>query len=191
MASAAAKASEQENVQVSPPSRREFLYYIWGASIVLLLGQVGAGVVWFAYPRFAEGTFGGVFNFSAERVPAAGAPPVSEPSGRFHVSQLEDESLVVLYGVCTHLGCLPSWTPANGRFECPCHGSKFELSGKFIEGPAPRSLDRFRTTITFEDGTVETTNDLGDPIPLQGRRIASISINTGDTIRREGALAKE
>jgi cytochrome b6-f complex iron-sulfur subunit len=185
-----AKADTQEKVTVSPPSRREFLYYIWGASVVLVLGQVGAGVLWFAYPRFAEGTFGGVFGFSPENVPLPGGTPVSVPSGRFHVANLETEELVVLYGVCTHLGCLPPWVPANSRFECPCHGSKFERSGKYIEGPAPRSLDRFSTTITFEDGTVITTNAEGDPIPLQGRRIASIAINTGDRIRRTGALAK-
>lgn len=192
MASAAAKENSQGNsVQVSPPSRREFLYYIWGASIVLLLGEVTAGILWFAYPRFAEGTFGGIFNFSTDRIPAPGATPESEPAGRFHVAHLEDDSLVVLYGVCTHLGCLPSWVTTNDRFECPCHGSKFERDGKYIEGPAPRSLDRFYTTITFEDGTVEATNDLGDPIPLRGRRIANIAIDTGNRIRRQGELAKE
>lgn len=191
MASAAASNSQSNAVQVSPPSRREFLYYIWGASIVLVLGEVGAGILWFAYPRFAEGTFGGVFPFSPEKLPAPGAMPEPVPTGRFHVANLEDESVVVLYGVCTHLGCLPSWVKTNARFECPCHGSKFERSGKYIEGPAPRSLDRFRTSITFEDGTVEVTNDLGDPIPLRGRRISNIDVDTGDRILRKGELAKE
>jgi cytochrome b6-f complex iron-sulfur subunit len=197
MASTAANTAETaEKVTVAPPSRREFLYYIWGASVVLLLGEVGAGILWFAYPRFAEGTFGGVFNFSGENVPLPGGTPVSVPTGRFHVSNIdpqntvgEPEGLVVLYGVCTHLGCLPSWTPANQRFECPCHGSKFERGGQYIEGPAPRSLDRFAITVTFDDGTVETTNEVGDPIPLAGRRIANIEIDTGTRIRREGELA--
>jgi len=198
MASAAAAntpqgsaASATEQVTVSPPTRREFLYYIWGASMVLVLGQVSAGILWFAYPRFAEGTFGGVFNFSPEDVPLPGGTPVSVPTGRFHVSNLEEEALIILYGVCTHLGCLPSWVPANDRFECPCHGSKFERSGKYIEGPAPRSLDRFVTTVTFEDGTTATTNADGDPIPLAGRRISNIAIDTGTRVRRSGALAKE
>lgn len=187
-ANPAGGAAAQEKVTVAPPSRREFLYYIWTASILLLLGEVGAGILWFAYPRFKEGTFGGVFNFSPERLPAAGAAPESEPSGRFHVAHLEDDSLIVLYGVCTHLGCLPQWINTNDRFECPCHGSKFERDGLYIEGPAPRSLDRFRTTVTFEDGTVETMDDSGNPIPLAGRRIASIAINTGDKIQRSGRI---
>lgn len=182
------RAQADDLVTVSPPSRREFLYYIWSASLLLLLGQVGAGVLWFVYPRFAEGTFGGVFGFPVDRVPAAGGPPESEPSGRFHVAHLDDDSLVVLYGVCTHLGCLPKWTPAADRFECPCHGSKFERSGLYIEGPAPRSLDRFVTTVTFTDGTEATTNESGDPIPLEGRTIASIAIDTGTRVRRDGKV---
>ena len=180
----------EQALMVSTPSRREFLYYIWMASLVLLLGEAGAGILWFAYPRFKEGTFGGTFAVGPGEVPGAGEAPNSKPAGRFHISHLGDDSLIVLYGVCTHLGCLPSWVEANTRFECPCHGSKFELDGKYIEGPAPSSLDRFITTIYFEDGTVETTNAEGDPIPLAGRTISRIDIDTGNRVRRTGAKAK-
>lgn len=182
---AKAGSSAAPQVQVAAPSRREFLYYIWGASMALLLGQAGAGLVWFALPRFKEGTFGGVFNFPPERVPSAGSAPLNVPEGRFWVSNPE-QGLVVLYGVCTHLGCLPKWVDVNNRFECPCHGSKFQLTGQYIEGPAPRSMDRFKTTITFTDGTTETSNGVGDPIPLNGRTVASISIDTGTRLKRNG-----
>ncbi len=43
--------------------------------------------------------------------------------------------------ICTHLGCHYKWNPEDGRFECPCHGSVFTISGKVIGGPAPRPLD--------------------------------------------------
>ncbi len=178
---AAAKAAQQ--VEVSPPNRREFLYYIWGASIVLLMGEAGAGLIWFIFPRFKEGEFGGIFTINPSEVPEAGGAPVSVPAGRFHISHTVNDDLVILYGVCTHLGCLPKWVDTNNRFECPCHGSKYERDGTYIEGPAPRSLDRFNTTVTFADGTVETTADFaGDPIPLQGRKIVSISVDTGNRI---------
>jgi cytochrome b6-f complex iron-sulfur subunit len=183
---ASAPAAAAEQVSVALPNRREFLYYIWGASIVLLLGQAGAALIWFALPRFKEGTFGGVFDFPPTKLPQPGRAPASEPAGRLHVSHREDDSVVALYGVCTHLGCLPKWVEANHRFECPCHGSKFELSGKYIEGPAPRALDRFETTITFADGTTAVTNAAGDPIPLNGRTVARIEINTGKRIKRPG-----
>jgi cytochrome b6-f complex iron-sulfur subunit len=185
-ASAEVATKEQvKNVEVSLPSRREFLYYIWGASIVLLLGEATAAFIWFALPRFKEGEFGGTFPISGGEVPSTGDTPASIPSGRFWLSN-PDEGFVALYGVCTHLGCLPKWNDLNFRFECPCHGSKFQLNGRYIEGPAPRSMDRFESTVTFTNGDVETTNENGDPIPLNGRTIASVRVNTGRRIKRSG-----
>jgi cytochrome b6-f complex iron-sulfur subunit len=169
-------------VQVAAPSRREFLYYIWGASMALLLGQVTAGLLWFAYPRFREGEFGGSFPFSPDDLPAVGDAPESVPSGRFHMSRTVN-GLVALYGVCTHLGCLPKWSPSNERFECPCHGSKFEGDGSYIEGPAPRGLDRFVVTITYTDGDAVQTDGSGGPIPLNpNKTVASIDVDTGSRV---------
>jgi cytochrome b6-f complex iron-sulfur subunit len=184
----AEKPVKAQGVQVDAPSRREFLYYIWGASIVLLLGQATAGLIWFALPRFREGEFGGTFTFGGEAVPSEAEIPVNVPSGRFWLSNIAGEGFVALYGVCTHLGCLPRWVDTNNRFECPCHGSKFQKNGRYIEGPAPRSMDRFETRVTFTDGSVEETNADGDPIPLNGRTIASIAVNTGARVRRSGQV---
>lgn len=177
-------AKEEVEVSVSAPSRREFLYYIWGASVVLLLGETTAGLIWFALPRFKEGEFGGIFRFPPDEVPDQDSAPLSQPAGRFWVSNSGD-GFLALYAVCTHLGCLPKWVPLNDRFECPCHGSKFEINGTYIAGPAPRNMDRFRATLTFDNGDVETTDSEGNPIPLNGRQIVDISIDTGDLIRGE------
>lgn len=57
--------------------------------------------------------------------------------------------LVVMEGVCTHLGCSPTakLTPGElgndwlGGFYCPCHGSKFDVAGRVYTGsPAPTNL---------------------------------------------------
>lgn len=42
--------------------------------------------------------------------------------------------------VCTHLGCIVSRS-SNGGFECPCHGSLFDATGRTRAGPAPRGLE--------------------------------------------------
>lgn len=189
---AAAKAqpkAEMQSVLVDAPSRREFLYYIWGASVALLLGQTAAGIVWFALPRFKEGTFGGIFTFAADRFPLVpGAAPESEPAGRFHVIHTDTGGIIVLYAVCTHLGCLPKWQET--QFNCPCHGSQYTLNGNWITGPAPRGLDFFPVTVTFEDGSTATTPDASSnegsdyAIPLEGRRIAKIEVDTGKRLKR-------
>jgi ubiquinol-cytochrome c reductase iron-sulfur subunit len=57
--------------------------------------------------------------------------------------------ILVLIGLCTHLGCIPSYqnqkqsTIPNGQagFYCPCHGSTYDLSGRVFKGvPAPLNL---------------------------------------------------
>jgi len=56
---------------------------------------------------------------------------------------------LVLVGICTHLGCIPNFMPqANsvgpgwlGGYFCPCHGSRYDLSGRVYSGvPAPYNL---------------------------------------------------
>lgn len=61
------------------------------------------------------------------------------------------EDVLVLVGLCTHLGCSPKYLPevkpmefdANwkGGYFCPCHGSRFDLAGRVYKGvPAPTNL---------------------------------------------------
>jgi cytochrome b6-f complex iron-sulfur subunit len=44
---------------------------------------------------------------------------------------------------CTHLGCMVSWNRDHHMFLCPCHGGKFDMEGRNMEGPPPRPLDAF------------------------------------------------
>lgn len=59
--------------------------------------------------------------------------------------------MLVLIGICTHLGCSPTYRPEvaaadmgadwKGGFYCPCHGSKFDLAGRVFKNvPAPTNL---------------------------------------------------
>jgi cytochrome b6-f complex iron-sulfur subunit len=50
----------------------------------------------------------------------------------------DQNGLYALSGVCTHLGC--SIRYIGEQFECPCHGSKFDLNGTVLNGPAISSL---------------------------------------------------
>lgn len=185
-------------------SRREFLYYIWGASIALLTLQGAGLLIWFLIPRFREGEFGGTFTIDIGELPDVNAPPNLFSDGRFWLVNLDTQTpndlmyeapedpnpllgAAAIYTVCTHLGCIYAWTPANSRFECPCHGSKYRLDGRRIESPAPRSLDRFRMEAVAEDGTVLAESPLLDdfyqPLVLPAGT-ASIRVDTGS--RKDG-----
>jgi len=63
------------------------------------------------------------------------------------------EGMYSLLGICTHLGCTPSWLSGEQKFKCPCHGSGFYKSGINFEGPAPRPLERVGISLA-EDGQI-------------------------------------
>lgn len=52
---------------------------------------------------------------------------------------------------CTHLGCMVE--ARNFGFECPCHGSRFDLEGVMLKGPAARNLRKLRVERT-ENGNL-------------------------------------
>jgi ubiquinol-cytochrome c reductase iron-sulfur subunit len=49
----------------------------------------------------------------------------------------------VTMGTCSHLACVPRVHPKDGNFEyfCPCHGSRFDSSGRVLNGPAEKNLE--------------------------------------------------
>ena len=57
------------------------------------------------------------------------------------VSRGEDGALTSLSAVCTHLGCVVAWNPAERSWDCPCHGSRFAADGTVIQGPAVADLE--------------------------------------------------
>ena len=65
----------------------------------------------------------------------------------------DDEKIIALSTVCTHLGCTPNWLETDRKFKCPCHGGGFRSSGINFEGPAPRPLERYRIVLA-NDGQI-------------------------------------
>ncbi len=75
-----------------------------------------------------------------------------QPEYTKNQSRSIEPGLLVVEGVCTHLGCAPNYRPDVGAadlggndwyggFFCPCHGSKYDLAGRVYSGvPAPTNL---------------------------------------------------
>jgi ubiquinol-cytochrome c reductase iron-sulfur subunit len=77
--------------------------------------------------------------------------------------------VMVLVGICSHLGCSPQSKGADakgemgadwaGGFLCPCHGSKFDLAGRVYKGaPAPVNMD-VPPHMYLSDGTIVIGED--------------------------------
>jgi cytochrome b6-f complex iron-sulfur subunit len=141
--------------------RRAFLNASWKVLGVALIAEAG----WTSYDilkaRAAAG-FGGVVD----------AGPVSDftdegtvlyfVNGRFYVTQHEG-ALRALYQRCPHLGCRVPFCSSSDRFECPCHGSIYNLIGEYIGGPAPRGMDRFEISIEQDHVMVDTSTVVEGP----------------------------
>ena len=94
-------------------------------------------------------------------------------SGSGLTDQLTSESFVkdsdgslwlALYQRCVHLGCTVPFRDDCVSFKCPCHGSHYNVDGEYLDGPAPRSLDRF--AMSFSGGSVVvSTGTLNNSVP--------------------------
>ena len=68
------------------------------------------------------------------------------------VTKQSDGTITVFSPLCPHLGCGYRWNSGDKQFQCPCHGSVYDVTGKVLGGPAPRPLDAL--PIKVENGTL-------------------------------------
>ncbi|MFQ5968162.1 MAG: ubiquinol-cytochrome c reductase iron-sulfur subunit [Acidimicrobiia bacterium] len=195
-------------------TRRQFfnraLLATFGAySVGLLIAMVG-----FLWPRL-RGGFGGdidagdvqalrtsVFNQDGSIqplfIPEARAYVVPFPTSEIATSQFDPpkiqgktvvaEGLSALFQTCVHLGCRVPWCSTSQGFECPCHGSRYNSTGEYEGGPAPRNLDRFEVEVNASNRfIIRTGSRVGTsrapsksvPYPL-GRSCITIGLGEGE-----------
>jgi Rieske Fe-S protein len=77
---------------------------------------------------------------SLDEVPAGCGKVVRDGTRLVAAYRDESNALHECSAVCTHLGCIVSWNPAEKSWDCPCHGSRFDVDGKVLNGPAIMGL---------------------------------------------------
>jgi len=81
-----------------------------------------------------------------------GARAINIPAKIIVVRETATE-FVVLSRICTHQGCVLAYQGVTMELSCGCHGSKFDIGGSVLRGPATRSLKKYATTF---DETLQT-----------------------------------
>ncbi len=95
-------------------------------------------------------------NSSSPIGKVGGAALIKYQSGNLLVDRPGNSSFNALSAICTHQGCLiTSYDSGNKEFICPCHGSKFNLSGGVDSGPAQIPLSKYQTSYSNSKLTIK------------------------------------
>ena len=148
-------------------TRRQFLTKALRISFGAFAGIQALSWLGFLWPKVSGGfgskiDAGSIEEIKDQLFQADGSViPAFIPSARAYVLPLDDgavsnsqfssgstvaDGLVAVYQRCVHLGCRVPWCNSSQGFECPCHGSKYNMIGEYFAGPAPRNLDRFNVS---------------------------------------------
>lgn len=139
---------------MSECSRRKFLCTLVSTAGVLLIGAAGAQGLVLA-PKRMNGSYrvpgGGTI------LPGTALTFLMQPENNPGILLMTKEGeLRALSAICTHLGCTVAMESKSEktRLHCPCHGSNFDLTGKVINGPAKKPLQRFDVHLDGSDAIV-------------------------------------
>ena len=175
--------SDNSNPITSPVKRRDFLRVGLVGSVSAGLGAFGVSFVGMLYPGPSEGFGSAIAHPEApsdlydriveQRAPDEynvarslivgwnpSLPGAMDLYGEDSVVIDDNRGLLALSWKCVHLGCKVPWCQTSQWFECPCHGSKYNRYGEYVGGPAPRGLDRYRSTIDDQGRLVIDTGDV-------------------------------
>ncbi len=144
-----------QRIHEESSSRRRFLLWTAGASLLALTGQSLAALLQFFKPMVDPTGFGGVVKAGrVEEFPVGSITHVDK--GRFYISRTET-GVLAMWHRCTHLGCTVPWRKDEDRFHCPCHAGIYNKQGEVLAGPPPRPLDLFPVEIVNGEIVVDTS----------------------------------
>lgn len=127
--------------------RREFI------KKTLLWGKYALGATAIAYPVFS---FIGFRKITRKKIifSQADQQAISSFKSGAHLVTTPD-GMKAFSANCPHLGCILNFNAVADQFQCPCHGSIFDRSGKWISGPAQKNLQELPVKIK-PNGDIET-----------------------------------
>ncbi len=143
----------KSQLEKKPISRRRLIAYAWMGAAAIVIGELIGGTIAFLWPRRkgprVETVFiaGKVSDFKVGEI-------VPFRKERTFIMRTEGGFLAIS-AICTHLNCVVNWNEILKKFECPCHGAKFNQNGEVLEGPPPRPLNLHKLQIVAGNVVVD------------------------------------
>ena len=154
----------------TPEPRRSFLKLLTGG-FAAMIGAMAAipGLRFLAHPLVKDTVTGGEepLRVALKDEVEVGRPKRVNVVGQTHDAWLKSDSVklgacwlvkpaagseVRAYStVCPHLGCGIDWNDSTKKFDCPCHGSVFDIEGRCVEGSSPRGMDELEVVTSGDD----------------------------------------
>jgi len=143
-----------ETVNKKSISRRRLIGYAWIGAGVIVVGELIFGTLAFLWPRKKQEKGEKIFIAGKVTEFKVGEVIYFRKEKTF-IQRLEGVFLA-FSAVCPHLSCVINWNEMLKKFECPCHGAKFNRNGEVLEGPPPRPLDLYKLQIVEEKLVIDT-----------------------------------
>ena len=136
-------------------SRRHFLDYLLGTSVVATLGAIFYPIFEFmSPPQVIESTESSVVAAKLSEVPANSGKIFKFGSKPGIIVRTESGELKACSAVCTHLECIVQYRPDIKQIWCACHNGHYSVDGKNISGPPPRPLEEYKVNTRGDDVVV-------------------------------------
>lgn len=136
-------------------SRRRFINYLLGFSVVATLGGVLTPIAGYLWPpsRASAGGSGRVDVGTTTDFPAGQGKVVPVNDKAVIVVNTAQGGIKAFSAICTHLGCIVEWDQNRQFILCPCHDGRFNpVNGAVISGPPPAPLSEL--ALTVEEDTI-------------------------------------
>lgn len=132
--------------------RRVFLkriIKIFFTFVALIFSFLGLSILKPSSPKKKEYSY---YEILEDKIPKEGVKKINIEIGNLQKSLKiylvnKGNSIIALSPACTHLGCFVNFDRNTNEFICPCHGGRYDIEGKVINGPPKEPLQRLPVKI--------------------------------------------